>query len=290
MTQPCNLDNRITRPGDRPFPQPAELQPLEDRLRYLDRSVADLEECQEELNLKLRRLAAVAEYAILTPGFGDLAEPSGAGAGDRGADGRASASRAWRPGLRLSACSSVAPWTTCSSKLARPTKSTGRPPCQQRWRRSPRCTAMTSCGQDPTCSVSLTPPAAWAPPMAAKLTGPWVQSPRLRRAGRDHDALQQVLVTVNSRRRLVTRRDLLARGASRPAGGLRRRPADPAADPGLERQSSAICTRGSALTARVLASPPPPPGVLARRGCQHLPGGRARTSISPRQRRTWRCC
>jgi DNA-binding CsgD family transcriptional regulator len=74
MTQPCTLDNRIPLPGDRPFPQPAEFVPLEERLQHLDRCVADLEEHREQLSLKLQRLAAGAEYAILAPRFDDLAE------------------------------------------------------------------------------------------------------------------------------------------------------------------------------------------------------------------------
>jgi DNA-binding CsgD family transcriptional regulator len=58
--------------------QPCTAEPLsfslEDRLRYLDRRVADLEERKEQLSLKLQRLAGAAERAILAPGFGDLAE------------------------------------------------------------------------------------------------------------------------------------------------------------------------------------------------------------------------
>jgi DNA-binding CsgD family transcriptional regulator len=47
---------------------------LEDRLRYLDRRLADLEEHRELLSLKVQLLAAVAEQAILDPQFGEFAE------------------------------------------------------------------------------------------------------------------------------------------------------------------------------------------------------------------------
>jgi hypothetical protein len=47
---------------------------LEDRLRYLSRRLADLEEDRELLSLKLQLLAAVAEQAILNPQFGEVAE------------------------------------------------------------------------------------------------------------------------------------------------------------------------------------------------------------------------
>ena len=47
---------------------------LEDRLRYLDRRLADLEEDRELLSLKVQLLAAVAEQAVLDPRFGDFAD------------------------------------------------------------------------------------------------------------------------------------------------------------------------------------------------------------------------
>jgi DNA-binding CsgD family transcriptional regulator len=47
---------------------------LEDRLRYLDRRLTDLEGQRELLSLKLQNLAATAEQAILDPRFGEFAD------------------------------------------------------------------------------------------------------------------------------------------------------------------------------------------------------------------------
>ena len=168
------------------------MQPLEDRLRCLDRSVADLEECQEELNLKLRRLAAVAEYAILTPGFGDLAERAARvrAIADQTGGQRFKGLAAWATAICLfqsgawddlfieASTAHEVDWTTSMPTALAALAALHRDdelragPYLQRVADAARRLGTANGGE-----------AYWS----------WVQSLRLRRAGRDHDALQRLV-------------------------------------------------------------------------------------------------
>jgi DNA-binding CsgD family transcriptional regulator len=165
---------------------------LDDRLRYLDRRLANLEEDRELLSLKLQLLGAVAEQSILDPQFGEVA----AGA----AQVRAIAERAGSHHFK-----GLAAWATGISLFQRggwdDLFTEANTAHEVGWTTSmPSALAALAAlhrDDEPRAEPYIQRVADAARRLGTGSGGEaylaWVQSLQLRRAGHDHDALKRLV-------------------------------------------------------------------------------------------------
>jgi hypothetical protein len=193
MTQPRSPRVRsVPRAGDTPArPSPAgpgsgEALSLADQLRFLDRRLADLEANRDLLGQALHYLATAAEQALLDPHAAAQARAIAAQATSRHFHGLT----AWATAISLyqrgtwdqlytqADTAATSGWATCLPAALAATSALHR---DDEYRAQPYLQYITEAARHPATSHDAHPYQAWT------------QSLALRRAGRDHDALDCLL-------------------------------------------------------------------------------------------------